>query len=72
MTVHLRRPGVAVTLPLVLGLSDGILNALVLASGTILQQRSDISIALGVRVGAAALVTAALRVYVCRQVRRAS
>lgn len=50
-------------LPLALGLSDGLLNALVLASGTLLQRKGGLDVLLGVRVGLAALVTAAFAIY---------
>lgn len=51
------------TLPLALGFTDGVLNALVLAS-TALLDGSGISAELGLRVGCVALVTAAFTVYV--------
>lgn len=51
-------------LPLVLGLSDGILNALVLAAGSIVGATGHLAIGLALRVGTAALVTAVLTVYV--------
>lgn len=51
-------------LPLVLGFSDGILNALVLAAGTIVGATGHLAIGLALRVGIAALVTAVFTVYV--------
>lgn len=59
-----RRPRESLVLPLALGLSDGILNALVLASGALLRRKHEVTVVLGVRVGVAALVTAAFAIYV--------
>ncbi|MBB4915600.1 hypothetical protein [Streptosporangium saharense] len=56
----------SLTLPLALGLSDGILNALVLAGGALLRGGRGADALLGVRVGVAALVTAAFAVYVAK------
>ncbi len=52
-------------LPLVLGISDGILTALALAAGAILHQAGGrLSLAFACRVGAAACVTAAFTMFV--------
>lgn len=51
-------------LPLVLGLTDGIMNALVLASSAIVHPQDQLSLMLGVRVGGAALVTAVFTMFV--------
>lgn len=52
-------------LPLVLGITDGILNALTLAAGTILRGGGDgLTVVFALRVGVAALVTAAFTMFV--------
>lgn len=50
-------------LPFSLGLADGILNALTLASATVLHGRG-LTVGLGLRVGAVALVTAVFTIFV--------
>lgn len=50
-------------LPLTLGLADGIVNALTLASATVLHGRG-LGVALGLKVGAVAMVTAAFTIFV--------
>lgn len=53
------------TLPLVLGITDGILNALTLAAGAIMRGGGDgVTVLLAVRVGVAALITAAFTMFV--------
>lgn len=60
-------------LPLVLGVTDGILNALTLAGGAILRGGDDgLSLLLALRVGAAALVTAAFTMFVADYAERRS
>jgi predicted membrane protein (TIGR00267 family) len=66
MRVRPPRPFESGLLPFALGLSDGILNALVLASGALLRAREAVTVLLGVRVGVAALATAAFAVYVAK------
>jgi VIT1/CCC1 family predicted Fe2+/Mn2+ transporter len=52
-------------LPPILGVSDGILNALTLAAGAILRGSGDgLDVTLALRVGAAAFVTAAFTMFV--------
>ncbi|MBY8889249.1 hypothetical protein K7472_31055 [Streptomyces sp. PTM05] len=51
-------------LPLVLGLTDGLLNALTLAAGSLIGGGGSISYGLAVRVAFVALVTAAFSVFV--------
>ncbi|WP_241691563.1 hypothetical protein [Streptomyces sp. GZWMJZ-114] len=51
-------------MPLVLGLTDGLLNALTLAGSALLGSSGRPGFSLGARVGAAALVTAAFTVFV--------
>lgn len=51
-------------LPLVLGVTDGILNALTLAAGAILRSADGVSGLLALRVGCAALVTAAFTMFI--------
>lgn len=54
-----------ILLPLVLGLTDGLLNALTLASSAILHASGGaVSMSLGLRVGTAALITAAFTMFV--------
>jgi VIT1/CCC1 family predicted Fe2+/Mn2+ transporter len=48
----------------VLGLTDGIMNALVLASAAIVHPQNQLSLMLGVRVGAAALATSVFTIFV--------
>ncbi|MET8631728.1 hypothetical protein [Streptomyces sp. NPDC004680] len=52
------------TLPLVLGLVDGLLNALTLAAGSLVGSGPPVSYTLGARVGLVALTTAAFAVFV--------
>jgi predicted membrane protein (TIGR00267 family) len=60
-------------LPLVLGVTDGILNALTLASGAILRgEGNGLDIGLALRVGAAACVTAAFTMFVADYAERRS
>lgn len=60
-------------LPLVLGVTDGILNALTLSAGAIVRGGGDeITILLAIRVGIAALVTAAFTVFVADYAERRS
>lgn len=51
-------------LPLVLGVTDGMLNALTLAASSILDGGAGISLLLALRVGTAALVTAGFTMFV--------
>ena len=51
-------------LPLVLGVTDGILNALTLAAGAVLRSSAGVSVSLALRVGCAALVTAAFTMFI--------
>lgn len=51
-------------LPPVLGLTDGLLNALALASSSILGTTGSVSVGLALRIGTAALITAAFTMYV--------
>lgn len=51
-------------LPLALGLSDGIFNALILASATVLDQAQGITVELAMKVGCVAFVTAFFTVFV--------
>jgi hypothetical protein len=61
---HIRLPPLPI-LPLVLGVSDGILNALILAAGAILHgPHGRLSITLAARVGVAACVTAGFTMFV--------
>ncbi len=61
------------TLPLVLGLTDGMLNALTLAGGALLRDGGQaLDVLLGLRVGVAALVTAAFTVFVADYAERRS
>lgn len=53
-------------LPLSLGLSDGILNALVLASSTIVHSGATLRIGLAVRIGLVGLVTGVFTVFVAQ------
>ncbi|MFC8711865.1 MULTISPECIES: hypothetical protein [unclassified Streptomyces] len=64
MTVSLTKAAGAVRLPLVLGITDGLLNALTLASASLTGSGTPVSWSLAVRVGCAALVTAAFTVMV--------
>ncbi|WP_197021553.1 hypothetical protein [Cellulomonas sp. HZM] len=60
-------------LPLVLGLTDGILNALTLASAAILRDAgAALGVSLALRVGTAALVTAGFTVFVADYAERRS
>lgn len=60
-------------LPLVLGVTDGILNALTLAGGAILRGHGDgLNALLALRVGTAALVTAAFTMFVADYAERRS
>lgn len=58
------RAGKEALLPAALGLADGILNALTLASGNLLKSGEHVTVGLAVRVSIAALVTAAFAVFV--------
>ena len=70
MRLHWRRLPV---LPTVLGLSDGILNALTLAAGAILRGSGDgLDVMLALRVGVAALVTAGFTMFVAYYAERRS
>lgn len=60
----MRRPARVPTLPLVLGFTDGLLNALTLAAGAIVGSGAPIGYGLALRVGVAALVTAAFTMAV--------
>ncbi len=51
-------------LPLALGLSDGILNALILASSAVLRGHGGMTVALAVRVSIVALVTSLFTMFV--------
>jgi hypothetical protein len=53
-------------LPLVLGLIDGILNALTLAAGSLLGGGDEITVGLSLRIGIAALATAAFAFFVAK------
>lgn len=53
-------------LPLGLGFSDGILNALILASGAFLHGHSRITVMLALRIGCVALITALFTMFVAR------
>ncbi|MGW4349996.1 hypothetical protein ACWEL8_33625 [Streptomyces sp. NPDC004690] len=64
MTVSLGKAVASVRLPLVLGLTDGLLNALTLAAASLTGSGTPISWSLAGRVGVAALVTAAFTVMV--------
>lgn len=64
MTATLRLKTQRLTLPFALGLSDGIFNALILASAEMLRDRSPITVMLALRVGCVAFVTGALTLYV--------
>jgi VIT1/CCC1 family predicted Fe2+/Mn2+ transporter len=52
------------TLPLALGLSDGILNALILASAALLHDGNGLTIMFAMKVGCVALVTAIFTMFV--------
>lgn len=61
------------TLPLVLGVTDGMLNALTLAGGALLRDGAgSLTLMLALRVGVAALVTAAFTVFVADYAERRS
>lgn len=64
MTRRLFRQGNRWLLPLALGLSDGILNALVLASSAVLRGTVGMSVTLAVRISIVALVTAVFTMFV--------
>lgn len=51
-------------LPCVLGVTDGILNALTLAAGAVLRTDGGVTVSLAMRVGCAALVTAAFTMFI--------
>ncbi|MGN6446097.1 hypothetical protein, partial [Amnibacterium sp.] len=51
-------------LPLALGITDGILNALTLGAGAVLRGAGGIDFGLALRVGVAALVTAGFTMFV--------
>lgn len=63
MKARLTRRAGPWTLPFALGLSDGILNALVLASAKFIHNRSDVTVALAMRVGCVAFVTAMFTMF---------
>jgi VIT1/CCC1 family predicted Fe2+/Mn2+ transporter len=56
----------AVLLPLVLGLIDGILNALTLAAGALLDASRGVTVGLSFRIGAAAFATAGFAFFVAK------
>ncbi len=58
-----RRTRASLILPLALGVSDGILNALILAAGTVLHG-SGLTLGLALRVGAVAFVSIVFTVFV--------
>ncbi|MGQ4511534.1 hypothetical protein [Streptomyces sp. DW26H14] len=64
MTLSLRRTAERTRLPLVLGLTDGLLNALTLAGASLIGSGASIGYLLAVRVSVVALVTAAFSVFV--------
>ncbi|MBC3843299.1 hypothetical protein GXW82_33070 [Streptacidiphilus sp. 4-A2] len=64
MTTTLRQQVELIRLPLVLGLTDGLLNALTLASASLWGTGAAVSVQLAARVGCASLVTAAFTVFV--------
>lgn len=51
-------------LPLVLGITDGMLNALTLSASAILRGQAGITVGLALRVGTAALITAGFTMFV--------
>jgi hypothetical protein len=53
-------------LPLVLGLVDGILNALTLAAGSLLGGSSEVTVGLSLKIGTAAFATAAFAFFVAK------
>ncbi|MFD7517486.1 hypothetical protein ACFV85_22095 [Streptomyces niveus] len=64
MIESVNRAAGSVRLPLVLGLTDGLLNALTLAASSILGTGGPISYTLAARVGTTSLVTAAFAMFV--------
>jgi predicted membrane protein (TIGR00267 family) len=60
----LRRVGKENRLPIILGLTDGLLNALTLAASSLLGSGGSPSTGLAVRIGVAALATAAFTMFV--------
>jgi hypothetical protein len=60
----MRRARHELLLPLALGLADGILNALTLASGSLVGDGGHVTAGLSVRISVAALVTAGFSVFV--------
>ncbi|MCS0603696.1 hypothetical protein NX794_21115 [Streptomyces sp. LP11] len=64
MTSRTRRVVARSTLPLVLGLVDGLLNALTLAAASLVGSGAPVSPSLAFRVGLVALTTAAFAVFV--------
>jgi hypothetical protein len=64
MTKTVRRRNTRWLLPLSLGLSDGILNALILASSAVLGDNGGMTMGLAARVSTVALVTAMFTVFV--------
>ncbi|MFE3946798.1 hypothetical protein ACFXPV_33825 [Streptomyces sp. NPDC059118] len=64
MTGRLARALTRTRLPLVLGLTDGLLNALTLAGASLVGSGSPITYSLATRVAVVALVTAAFSVFV--------
>ncbi|MGW0176345.1 hypothetical protein ACWDUM_21165 [Rhodococcus sp. NPDC003322] len=63
MTVWRPEPRVPI-LPLVLGLTDGLANSLILAGAAILGHGNEVTLGLALRVGAVVFVTAAFSVFV--------
>lgn len=59
-------------LPLALGITDGILNALTLAAGAILRSGAGVYTLLALRVGCAALVTSAFTMFIADYAERRS
>ncbi|WP_208754001.1 hypothetical protein [Streptomyces bauhiniae] len=64
MSRRLRTIAAGSTLPLVLGLVDGLLNALTLAAASLVGSGAPVTASLAVRVGLVALTTAAFAVFV--------
>jgi hypothetical protein len=54
------------TLPLTLGLSDGILNALILASAALLKGGHDITLILALKVGCVAFATSVFTMFIAK------
>lgn len=60
------RAGSEILLPLVLGLTDGILTALTLATARIMGSSGSVALGVGLRIAVAALVTGAFTMYVAK------